>query len=118
MTIDVSVPVRIPRKSMTDEQRARLLEKQKAKRAARDAAGFSSGPVPPAIMTPGQAAMYLTVSVSWLACRRIEGNGPPYIQITGHKIGYRLRDLDAYVESRVTTKTTRTHLRRDIGDRG
>lgn len=106
MTIDVSVPPRVPRASMTDQQRQRLREKQKAKRAARDAAGFTAAPTPPAIMTPGQAAMYLTVSVSSLARMRIEGNGPPYIQITAQKIGYRLKDLDAFVESKVTTKTS------------
>lgn len=104
MTIDISVPPRVPRATMTDQQRARLREKQRAKRAARDAAGFNASS-PPAIMTPGQAAAYLTISVSSLARMRIDGNGPTYIQLTAQKIGYRAKDLDAYVESKMTTKT-------------
>ena len=37
----------------------------------------------PTLLTPKQAARYLNLSVSWLAKRRLAGDGPPYIKLGG-----------------------------------
>ena len=37
----------------------------------------------PVLLTPKQAARYLNLSVSWLAKRRLAGDGPPYIKLGG-----------------------------------
>ena len=35
------------------------------------------------LLTPKQAARYLNLSVSWLAKRRLAGDGPPYVKLGG-----------------------------------
>jgi predicted DNA-binding transcriptional regulator AlpA len=37
----------------------------------------------PILLTPKQAARHLNLSVSWLAKRRLAGDGPPYIKLGG-----------------------------------
>lgn len=37
----------------------------------------------PVLLTPKEAARYLNVSVSWLAKRRLAGDGPPYLKLGG-----------------------------------
>ena len=37
----------------------------------------------PILLTPKQAARYLNLSVSWLAKRRLAGDGPPYVKLGG-----------------------------------
>jgi len=38
---------------------------------------------PPILLTPKQTARHLNLSVSWLAKRRLAGDGPPYIKLGG-----------------------------------
>ena len=38
---------------------------------------------PPILLTPKQAAQNLNLSVSWLAKRRLAGDGPPYVKLGG-----------------------------------
>ena len=38
---------------------------------------------PSILLTPKQAARYLNLSVSWLAKRRLAGDGPPYVKLGG-----------------------------------
>jgi predicted DNA-binding transcriptional regulator AlpA len=40
-------------------------------------------PTAPSLLTPKQAARFLNLSVSWLAKRRLAGDGPPYIKLGG-----------------------------------
>ena len=49
-----------------------------------------SGPSPahrptatPILLTPKQAARHLNLSESWLAKRRVNGDGPPYVKLGG-----------------------------------
>ena len=37
----------------------------------------------PILLTPKQAARLLSLSVSWLAKRRLAGDGPPYVKLGG-----------------------------------
>ena len=37
----------------------------------------------PTLLTPKQAARHLNLSVSWLAKRRLAGDGPPYVKLGG-----------------------------------
>jgi predicted DNA-binding transcriptional regulator AlpA len=40
-------------------------------------------PTTPILLTPKQAARLLNLSVSWLAKRRLAGDGPPYVKLGG-----------------------------------
>lgn len=60
------------------------------------------------VMTPIQAAEYLTLSISTLARMRISGNGPTFIRLSPQKIGYRQTDLDKFLEARVRTSTSQS----------
>lgn len=60
------------------------------------------------VMTPIQAAEYLTLSISTLARMRIAGNGPTFIRLSPQKIGYRQNDLDKFLEARVRTSTSQS----------
>jgi predicted DNA-binding transcriptional regulator AlpA len=53
------------------------------------------------ILTGRDAARYIARSRSFLRIARMHGRGPDYIQLGSRAIGYRLRDLDAWLESRV-----------------
>jgi hypothetical protein len=64
--------------------------------------------VPLRVMTPIQAAEYLTLSISTLARMRIAGNGPTFIRLSPQKIGYRQTDLDKFLEARVRTSTSQS----------
>lgn len=57
------------------------------------------------ILTPLEAAKELSVHVNTLAKIRIAGSGPKFIRLAPHKIGYRMSDLEAFLESRVRTST-------------
>jgi predicted DNA-binding transcriptional regulator AlpA len=37
----------------------------------------------PILLTPKQTARHLNLSVSWLAKRRLAGDGPPYVKLGG-----------------------------------
>jgi predicted DNA-binding transcriptional regulator AlpA len=37
----------------------------------------------PILLTPKQAARQLNLSISWLAKRRLAGDGPPYVKLGG-----------------------------------
>jgi hypothetical protein len=41
----------------------------------------------PMLLTPGETAEVLKLSLSWLAKRRLEGNGPAYIKV-GRSVRY------------------------------
>jgi predicted DNA-binding transcriptional regulator AlpA len=53
------------------------------------------------VVTERDAARYLARSRSFLRIARMRGRGPAYVRLGSRAIGYRLRDLDAFVESRV-----------------
>jgi hypothetical protein len=53
------------------------------------------------VVTERDAARYLARSRSFLRIARMHGRGPDYIRLGTRAIGYRLRDLDAFLEARV-----------------
>jgi len=53
------------------------------------------------VVTERDAARYLARSRSFLRIARMHGRGPAYIRLGTRAIGYRLADLDAYLNSRL-----------------
>lgn len=51
---------------------------------------------PSPVLTTAQAALYLSVSRSWLEKARLQGRGPRYVRC-GARVLYRISDLDAYL---------------------
>ena len=47
-----------------------------------------------------EAARLIGLAMSTLAKRRAEGTGPPYIELSKRKAGYRLSDLNAWLANR------------------
>lgn len=52
------------------------------------------------VMTQGQAARFLQVSLRTLRRWRSCGDGPPYVELTQWRVRYRLTDLEAWLRSR------------------
>lgn len=63
---------------------------------------------PGALLSPEQAARYLLLSVSTLARMRIAGNGPQFVRVSPQRVGYRVSDLDKYLEGRTRTSTAQS----------
>ena len=53
------------------------------------------------VITEKDAARYLSRSRSFLRIARMHDRGPAYVRLGTRAIGYRLRDLDAYLDARV-----------------
>ena len=52
---------------------------------------------PDALLDVHEAAERTRLSTSTLAKLRLSGNGPTYIKL-GRRVGYRLQDIDAWIE--------------------
>ena len=57
------------------------------------------------MLTPKQAARYLNLSVSWLAKRRLAGDGPPYIKLGG-AVRYAEGSLQQWMKGQQRTSTS------------
>jgi predicted DNA-binding transcriptional regulator AlpA len=70
---------------------------------------LSGSPAPdrtaPILLTPKQAARRLNLSVSWLAKRRLAGDGPPYIKLGG-AIRYAENSLQQWMKGQQRTSTS------------
>ena len=64
------------------------------------------------LLTPPQAADFLSLSPRWLELKRYQGDGPPFVRISSRCVRYRLTDLEAWVGERVRFSTS------DTGERG
>ena len=53
------------------------------------------------VITEKDAARYLSRSRSFLRIARMHDRGPAYVRLGTRAIGYRLKDLDSYLEARV-----------------
>jgi predicted DNA-binding transcriptional regulator AlpA len=62
--------------------------------------------LPGLMLTEDEAARVLRLSPRTLQRRRLDGDGPPYVQLGKNRIGYRLADLDAWCQSRTVTSTS------------
>ena len=58
------------------------------------------------ILRTPETARYVGLSKSWLEKQRMEGGGPPYIKLSSRAVGYRLDDLDHWLESRRVASTS------------
>ena len=56
-------------------------------------------------LTPKQAARILNLSVSWLAKRRLAGDGPPYVKLGG-AVRYPEAALQQWMKSQQRTSTS------------
>jgi predicted DNA-binding transcriptional regulator AlpA len=59
----------------------------------------------PILLTPKQAARLLNLSVSWLAKRRLAGDGPPYIKLGG-AVRYAEAALHQWMKAQQRTSTS------------
>jgi predicted DNA-binding transcriptional regulator AlpA len=59
----------------------------------------------PILLTPKQAARYLNLSVSWLAKRRLAGDGPPYVKLGG-AVRYLEASLQQWMKGQQRTSTS------------
>lgn len=55
-------------------------------------------------LTPQEAADYIGLSLSRLAKHRMTGDGPAFLQL-GRRVVYQVSDLEAWLDSKRTTKT-------------
>ena len=59
----------------------------------------------PILLTPKQAARHLNLSVSWLAKRRLAGDGPPYVKLGG-AVRYVETSLQQWMKSQQRVSTS------------
>jgi predicted DNA-binding transcriptional regulator AlpA len=59
---------------------------------------------PQSLLTPKQAARLLNLSVSWLAKRRLAGDGPPYAKLGG-AVRYTEGSLQQWMKAQQRTST-------------
>jgi predicted DNA-binding transcriptional regulator AlpA len=57
------------------------------------------------LLTPKQAARRLNLSVSWLAKRRLAGDGPPYVK-SGGAVRYAEASLQQWMRGQQRTSTS------------
>jgi hypothetical protein len=57
------------------------------------------------LLTPKQAARHLNLSVSWLAKRRLAGDGPTYVKLGG-AVRYGETSLQQWMKSQQRTSTS------------
>jgi excisionase family DNA binding protein len=53
------------------------------------------------LLTPDEAAEWLSVSAETLAQWRSQRRGPPYVKLEGRLVRYRIVELEAYLEERL-----------------
>lgn len=63
------------------------------------------------LMTPYDAASYLSVSRRTLDAWRYRGNGPDYVRISARCIRYRSSDLKEFADTRLTSSTAEASVR-------
>ncbi len=63
---------------------------------------------PPEVRILGEreAALRLNLGCRTLQEMRLRGNGPPFIRLGARRVGYDVRDLDAWVNSRRAASTS------------
>lgn len=54
---------------------------------------------------PREVATVLHTTEASLAQKRYKGTGIPFVKIDGRRVLYRWEDVDAYIESRLVTRT-------------
>ncbi len=59
-----------------------------------------------ALVNDQEAAEILALSRSWLKQLRVRGGGPPYLQLGGKAIRYKVADLFDWADSKKVTSTS------------
>jgi predicted DNA-binding transcriptional regulator AlpA len=54
------------------------------------------------VLPPNEAGRVLSLSTPTLGRKRRDGTGPRFVKLGERRIGYRLSDLNAWLESRVS----------------
>jgi predicted DNA-binding transcriptional regulator AlpA len=60
----------------------------------------------PSLLTTEQAASVINCSRRMLESRRLKGNGPPFVRISGRSVRYRLGDVLDWIGSLVRSSTS------------
>lgn len=74
--------------------------------AAHAAGVLNALPLPGLVLMEAEAARQVSLSVRSLQRLRVDGGGPPYIQLGLRRIGYRMADLEAWLTGRRVTSTS------------
>lgn len=64
---------------------------------------------PHRVLTVRDAASFLSSTKGWLDQARLRGDGPPFVRLgtgRGARVGYRLLDLQNWLDSRVCNSTS------------
>ena len=64
-----------------------------------------------ALLTPQQAAAYTGLAIATLQRQRSEGSGPRFVKLGRRRVGYRLADVRAWLDSRVASSTADARVR-------
>ena len=59
-----------------------------------------------AVLGEKEAATYINLTPRFLQARRVRGGGPRFIRFSRTRIGYRVADLDKWLESLVVGSTS------------
>ncbi|WP_082786199.1 helix-turn-helix transcriptional regulator [Acetobacter tropicalis] len=71
----------------------------------------SQSEVSPLVIPEKQAAEMLGISRRTLQNLRIDGAGPPFVQITSRRVGYSLSALQEWIAARSVRSTTQATVR-------
>lgn len=58
------------------------------------------------LLTPDEAATWLRVTKGHLARLRVVGGGPLFVKLSRRCVAYRVKDLEAFVASRIRRSTS------------
>ena len=61
---------------------------------------------PERLLTPIQAADFLSLTPRWLEMKRYHGDGPPFVRVSARCIRYRLSDIEDWIACRIRTSTS------------
>ena len=61
---------------------------------------------PERLLTPIQAADFLSLTPRWLEMKRYHGDGPLFVRVSARCIRYRLSDIEDWVDCRIRTSTS------------
>ena len=61
---------------------------------------------PERLLTPIQAADFLSLTPRWLELKRYHGDGPPFVRVSARCIRYRLSDIEDWIACRIRTSTS------------
>lgn len=63
------------------------------------------------VVSEVEAASMLGLAPRTLQGKRLDGSGPPYVQLCGKRIGYAIADLQIWIASRTVRSTADATLR-------